>query len=312
MHPAFPNLARDRRRFLQTAAVAALAPAACEARGLLPADPIEPIVDTHVHCFAGKDDIRFPYHAKAPYKPDEPATPEHLLKVMRGAGVDFAVIVHPEPYQDDHRYLEHCLRVGGEKLKGTCLFFADRPGSAAHMPALVKKGNITALRIHAYAPERLPPLGKPELRHLWKQAVDLGLMIQLHCEPRYAPAFEPLIKEFTQTKVIIDHLGRPFSGTPEEHAVIVKWARFKHTIMKVSAIPDQRQYPHRDIMPVIKELSGAYGADRMISGGGFDAKATAESYRAARERIAKHLDHLSAADRAKVLGGNAVKLFGFC
>src|SRR5688572_11647246 len=68
-----------------------------------------PVVDTHLHCFAGKDDKRFPYHPNGPYQPEKPATPEHLLKCMDEAGVDFAVVVHPEPYQDDHRYLEHCL-----------------------------------------------------------------------------------------------------------------------------------------------------------------------------------------------------------
>src|SRR5262245_18163399 len=92
-----------------------------------------PVVDTHLHCLAGKDDKRFPYHEKAPSRPDDPATPEHLLKCMDGAGVDFAVVVHPEPYLDDHRYLEHCLEVGKKRLKGTCLFFADRPGSIDRM-----------------------------------------------------------------------------------------------------------------------------------------------------------------------------------
>ena len=43
--------------------------------------------------------------------------------------------------------------------------------------------------------------------------------MQLHLEPRYAPGFEPLIREF-RTPVIIDHLGRPFQGTPREHAVL--------------------------------------------------------------------------------------------
>jgi predicted TIM-barrel fold metal-dependent hydrolase len=300
----------SRRSFLQASA-AALA-ASPFAIAFAKADPIESVVDAHVHCFAGKDDIRYPYHAKAPYKPDDASPPEHLLEVMRGAGVDFAIIVHPEPYQDDHRYLEHCLRGGRGKLKGTCLFFADRAGSTAHMPALVKKGNIVALRIHAYAPERLPPFGQPELRNMWKQAVDLGLMIQLHFEPRYAKGFEPLIKEFTATNVIIDHLGRPFSGTPEEHAAVIRWSKYKHTIMKISAIPAQKDYPHRDIMPVIKELTKAYGAERLIYGGGYDAKATAATYKAARERVASHLAHLSNAERGKVLGGNAVKLFGFC
>src|SRR6185369_16308540 len=68
-----------------------------------------PRVDAHLHCFAGKDDTRFPYSERAPYRPDAPATPERLLASMNQAGVDYAIVVHPEPYQDDHHYLEHCL-----------------------------------------------------------------------------------------------------------------------------------------------------------------------------------------------------------
>jgi predicted TIM-barrel fold metal-dependent hydrolase len=230
---------------------------------------------------------------------------------MDGAGVDYAIIVHPEPYQDDHSYLEHCLQVGKGRLKGTCLFFADREGSAAKMPELVKKAPIVAARIHAYAPDRLPPFGKPELRAFWKQAADLGLAIQLHFEPRYAPGFGPLIKEFADTTVIIDHLGRPFQGTPQEHEMVIRGSQFKNTLMKVSAVPKTTEYPHRDIGPMIKQLTEAWGADRMIYGGGFNADATPESYRVERERIRGYLAHLSAADQAKIMGGTAARLLKF-
>src|SRR5262249_7700049 len=137
-----------------------------------------PVVDTHLHCFAGKDDARFPYHARAPYRPEAAATPQHLLKCMDGAGVDFAVVVHPEPYQDDHRYRDYCLEVGKGRLKGTALVFADRPESVAQLPGLAKKLPLVAVRVHAYAPERLPPFDKPELRDLWKRAGELGLAVQ--------------------------------------------------------------------------------------------------------------------------------------
>jgi predicted TIM-barrel fold metal-dependent hydrolase len=230
---------------------------------------------------------------------------------MDGAGVDFAIVVHPEPYQDDHRYLEHCLKVGGKRLKGTILVFADRPGSVEKMPDLAKRLDVVSARIHAYSPTRLPPFGKPELRNLWKQAGELGLAIQLHFEPRWASGFEPLIQEFRDTRVIIDHLGRPFQGTPQEHAVVVRWSRFPNTIMKVSSLAATTTYPHRDVQPVIRELTEAYGADRMIYGGGFGAGATPQSYRAAFERAAGYLAHLSEADRDKILGENAARLFGF-
>src|SRR5579872_1268156 len=140
------------RRALLAGSMAGLGWAALPgAHGRAAAPKKVPIVDAHLHCFAGTGDRRFPYHERAPYRPEAAATPEQLLKCMDGAGVDYAIVVHPEPYQDDHRYLEHCLAVGKGRLKGTCLFFADRPGSVARMPALVKKWPIVAVRIHAYA-----------------------------------------------------------------------------------------------------------------------------------------------------------------
>jgi len=300
----------DRRQFLIAAAAAPWAThfAAPIANT---ADQRPTLVDAHLHCFAGKDDSRFPYHERAAYRPDESATPEHLLKCMDGAGVGYAIVVHPEPYQDDHRYLEHCLYVGGKRLKGTLLLFSDRPGSVEKLPDLVKRLSVVSARIHAYAPDRLPPFGRPELRNYWKQATELGLAIQLHFEPRWAPGFEPLIKEFRDARVIIDHMGRPLQGTPEEHAVVVRWSKFPNTIMKLSSLPPATTYPHRDIRPVIKQLTEAYGADRMIYGGGFDAKTTPDSYRAAFDRTRSFLDHLPPVDQAKILGGNAVRLFGF-
>ena len=166
-------------------------------------------------------------------------------------------------------------------------------------------------RVHAYAPGRLPPFGTKELRGLWKTATDLGLAMQLHFEPRHAPGFEPLIREFRNTTVIIDHLGRPFQGTPKEHAVVVRWARFKNTVMKLSSLPSQDRYPHRKIAPTIKQLAAAYGAERMIYGGGFNSAATPQSYRAYRERARGYIAHLSTEDQAKVLGGTAAKLYRF-
>src|SRR5262249_13812783 len=127
-----------------------------------------PVVDAHVHCFAGDKDKDFPYHKNAPYKPAEAATPKALLEAMDDAGVAHAAIGHPEPYQHDHAYLEHCLKQDDKRLKGTCLFFATDEDAPKKLAALAKKCAVVALRVHAYAPERQPPFGKPEMKALWK------------------------------------------------------------------------------------------------------------------------------------------------
>ena len=269
------------------------------------------LVDTHLHCFAGPKNSRFPYHQRAPYTPGAPASPEHLLHCMDGAGVDYAIVVHPEPYQDDHRYLLHCLEVGGGRLKGTVLFFCDRPGSLEQLPKISKNKHIVAARVHAYAADRLPPFGTRSLRRIWEFAAELGIAVQLHFEPRYAKHFTPLIREFKGVTHIVDHLGRPFQGTPEEHATVLGWASLPNVVVKLAAIPDRRNYPHRDIRPVIRKLTKEFGAGRLICGGGFGADATPDSYRAAFERTLAFIDHLSPAEQAKVLGLNAKALFDF-
>ncbi len=295
----------NRRTFLSTAASTAAALTS------LAAVPRPPVVDTHTHCFAGKADARFPYHPRGTYQPENPTSPEFLLKLMDGAGVDFAIVVHPEPYQDDHRYLEHCLAVGKGRLKGTLLVFCDRPGSMEKLPDLAKRLPVVTARIHAFQADRLPPFGKPALRQLWQLASDHGLAVQLHFEPSHAAGFEPLIREFKQTRVIVDHLGRPFQGTAEDNDRVVRWADFPNVVMKLSSFPTREAKEAAELPAVLRKLAAAYGADRLIYGGGFEEKATPESYRAERERTAALLDFLPPAARAQVLGGNAAKWFGF-
>ncbi len=264
------------------------------------------IIDCHVHCFDGKTSTRFPYHPKGPYQPEGRSTPEDLLLAMDAAGVAHAVVVHPEPYQDDHRYLEYCLEVGKKRLKGTCLFFADKTDWKTAMPALVKKGGVVALRIHAANAGRLPPFGKPELRALWKAAVDLGMAIQLHMVPRYAPGFEPLIKEFAKAQVIVDHLGRPWQGTPQEHETILGWGKLPNVTIKIASIQ-----PEQDPRRYIDRFVASYGSSRVIFGGGWAADATVEKYKAAQTRLRSFVSHLPPAQQAEILGGNAGKLFRF-
>src|SRR5262245_50720140 len=104
------NSKSNRRVFLQT--TAGVCAASAVAISSSSASQVHvPRVDAHLHCFAGKNDSRFPYHPRGPYQPEPAATPEHLLDCMSKAGVDYSIVVHPEPYQDDHRYLEHCQNV---------------------------------------------------------------------------------------------------------------------------------------------------------------------------------------------------------
>ena len=115
----------------------------------VPGRPDGILIESHIHLFAG-DPERFPYNG-ASYKPHT-APVEDYVKFAREAQINHAVIVHPEPYQDDHRYLEYSLAHEASPgfFKGTCLFDPIDPATPKRMQALVEKnpGRIVALRIH--------------------------------------------------------------------------------------------------------------------------------------------------------------------
>jgi predicted TIM-barrel fold metal-dependent hydrolase len=113
------------------------------------ARPMNALIETHVHLF-GDDASRFPY-SNASYRP-RPNPVEQFLEFAKAVKIDNAVIVHPEPYQDDHRYLEYCLEREPSKgfFRGSCLFDPIDPRTPQRMGELVKRssGAIVALRIH--------------------------------------------------------------------------------------------------------------------------------------------------------------------
>jgi L-fuconolactonase len=58
----------------------------------------------------------------------QPADPlAAYLNRMSAEGIDRAVIVHPEPYGDDHLLILDCLQREPDRLRGTSLFYPRDP-----------------------------------------------------------------------------------------------------------------------------------------------------------------------------------------
>src|SRR5580693_9665738 len=173
-----------------------------------------PTVESHVHLF---DPARVPYAPDAPYKPAAYTLEDHL-KLVAAAGLAHSVIVHPEPYQDDHRYLEYCFahepRPG--YFKGTCLFDPIREDTPSRMRALADRWpkRIVALRIHETSmtsstggPIRNRDMDDPRMLTCWQAVAAMGMAVQMHFIPGQAPKIRAVAEKFPQTIVILDHMG---------------------------------------------------------------------------------------------------------
>ncbi|HLK63812.1 MAG TPA: amidohydrolase family protein [Bryobacteraceae bacterium] len=277
--------------------------------GLLAAAANSAVIETHVHLF---DPARIPYAPNAPYKPAAYTLEDHV-KLVESAGLTHSIVVHPEPYQDDHRYLEYCLahepRPG--YFKGTCLFDPFRADTPDRLRALVDRWpkRIVAMRIHevsksyeAEGPIRNRDMRDPRMLACWKTLAGLGLAVQMHFIPMQAAHIYTLAEKVPDATVLLDHMGRPGDGTESEYQEVLKLAKLPHVILKYSNWPAYKG----DLPQLTRRLYDAFGPDRMVWG---MLGNTIDDYRKQSARFEELLSFAPEVDRAKIRGGTAQRLF---
>ncbi|MEZ5353902.1 MAG: amidohydrolase family protein [Bryobacteraceae bacterium] len=296
-----------RRQFLMLPLAAAAAPAG-------------PVIDTHIHLF---DPAAFPYHPRATYKPE--ASPlEPYLAFAKQAGITHTVIVHPEPYQDDHRYLEHCFahESPAKLFKGTCLFDPVDGRTPVRMREIARQfpGRIVAMRIHAMngpgeAPLATGPiknrdLRDPRIKDVFREAGRLGMSIQMHFLPHHSPEIGALAAEFKDVPVILDHMGRAGMGGAEGFEQVLRLADHPLTFFKFSGVrySSKQDPPHKDVQGFVKRAFDSFGSERILWGG---LGHNMTENKAARELFEFQFAFASEDDRARIRGGNAKRLFRF-
>ncbi len=277
--------------------------------GVLVAQERTPIIETHVHLF---DPARVPYAPLATYRPPAYTLEDHV-RLAEAAPLAHAVIVHPEPYQDDHRYLEYCLahepRPG--YFKATCLFDPLREDTPGRIRELTRRWpkRIVAMRIHATsrAPESGGPIRNRDLRDprmlaCWRALASMGLAVQMHFIPAQAPHIGALAAKLPELTVILDHMGRPEQGTETEYEEVLKLAKLPEVVLKYSNWSEYKG----DLAALTRRLFDTFGARRMIWG---TVGNTPEEFRKQSARFEELLAFAAAADRAAIRGGNAERLF---
>jgi predicted TIM-barrel fold metal-dependent hydrolase len=267
----------------------------------------EPVIEWNAHIFS-PDVQRYPFHVQAVYQPDVSKQPKDplaaYLQHLDKEGIDRAVIVQPEPYGDDHSLVLDCLKREPKRLMGTSLFYPRDLEAPRKLAALVKQEpRIISTRFHAHRGKEayLDTFADPGVRALWKQAVDLGLIVELHIGPNYAKQAGEAIEAFPGCQVLIDHLAEPYMGTGVEFAHVLDLAKFPNVYMKLSGL----EYFAEDAplfesaLPFTYRVIKEFGPDRMVWGGGTPRIVDA------------HMPGYAAADVAKVKGGNLSRLLNW-
>lgn len=265
------------------------------------------IVEWNAHIFS-PDTETYPLHEKAAYLPDmskHPADPlGAYLKRMEKEGINRAVIVHPEPYGDDHRLILKCLEREPEILRGTSLFYPKDPDAPQKLADLVaQQPKIIATRFHAHQGKEmyLDSFADKGARALWEKAVELGLIVELHIGPDYAEQVAAVLRDIPETVALIDHLAEPQMGSAVEYAHVLELgcrAEYKKVYMKLSGLGHFAQDAplYESARPFTQRVIEAFGPDRLVWGG------TAPGV------VDAHMPGYGAEERARVQGQNIIDM----
>ena len=136
----------------------------------------------------------------------------------------------------------------------------------------------------------------------WQAVTSMGMAVQMHFIPAQAPNIRALAAKFRETTVILDHMGRPGQGTETEYEEVLKLADLPRVILKYSNWGEYKG----DLGRLTRRIYDAFGPERMIWG---VLGNTPAEYRKQAARFEELLAFTSEADRAKIRGGNAQRLF---
>ncbi|HEX4273472.1 MAG TPA: amidohydrolase family protein [Rhizomicrobium sp.] len=294
----------DRRDLLASMGAAALATGASTAA----LAATTPVVEWNQHMFSSNV-ARFPFSPRGSYKPDASRlSPDPLVDYqahLKAFGIDRALFVHPEPYGDDHSLVLDCLaRTSPEQFKGTSMFFPKDEDAPAKLEALVKKQpRICSTRFHLHRGNTFyfASFAESGVRALWKKAVDLNLVVELDLGPNYARDAGAAIAAFPGCKVLIDHMCNPKTGMIWEYGDVLDLAKYPNVYMKMSVLgamaSDKPDY--ESLIPFTSRVIKEFGPERMVWSG--DSPHIADV----------HMKGYSAADIAKVKGGNLQRLLSW-
>jgi len=250
--------------------------------------------------------------------PDMPIHRDYTLDDLRPllGEVTGTVLIQAAPTEAETAFLLDVARGSDGLVKGvvgwTDLQAPDAPDAIARLAQDgLLKGLRPMLQDIADTDWILRADVQPALRAMTAAELRFDALIQ----PRHLPAMLQLCAAHPDLPVVIDHAAKP----EREPAAFDRWAEdiarvAKETpvLCKLSGLPTQLglNWQMNAMRPYVDHLLSCFGADRLMWGSDWPVVEMAGGYVRWRVVAERLLFHLPMTERAKVLGGTAMRFYG--
>ncbi len=270
------------------------------------------IVDTHVHVIAS-DEARFPLRPSgvgSQWFREHPVTAEEYLATATAAGVDAAVLVQAHgAYGSDNAYVLHALRVAPERVVGVVIVDPEDPDPAARLRELAAVPGCHGVRLFGIGPEPPEWFEGDVGVALWDTAIDLDLRIVATLLAPDLPRLATMLARHPGAPVVLDHCGFPdLRDGPSFPGLTPVLALARHVGLHLKVTSHVLEAAGADAPALVERLAATFGADRLVWGSDYPQthdRSYAELVALGRAAC----EELTESDRARVLGGNALRLW---
>ena len=272
-----------------------------------------PVVDSHHHFW---EIDRFDYSWMSEGSPlSTDYGPNDLEPLIKGAGVDYTVIVQAVSSPDEARWL---------------LEMAEQHEFIAGVVGWV---DLTDPEVGYTLDELQRSKYFKGVRHIWegeddpgwivnsgaivglKELVRRNLSFDFLAKPANLPFIPQVMDQIPDLRAVVDHIAKPLI---EDHVVepwlsdMRKVASINGMHCKISGMvteADLQNWTIDDLRPYVHHVLGMFGADRLMFGSDWPVSTLASEYRTVAEVARGILASLSPAAKADIFGGTATRFY---
>ena len=256
--------------------------------------------------------------------------PELLLDYMDEVGVDKAVLLQAPFYGELNHYVHQAVSRWPDRFMGAAYvdpWSEEAPEVFRHVtdelgfPAIKIEmtENMGLAGLHPNA-----RLDDQKVAWFWEESERKRLVITLDLgaigsRAYQTAAVEKIISRHPGLRIVIAHLGQPPIGAEENGRLNQLWrdqvllARHPHVWLDLAALPAYRadeDYPYYSVRRFIRQAVELVGSDKLLWGSDLPGLLLHATYAQLMDYVTRHCDFLSEDDRAKIMGVNALRVYG--
>ncbi|MBM3935475.1 MAG: amidohydrolase [SAR202 cluster bacterium] len=269
-------------------------------------------IDSHVHIYPNNPN-KYPLPEN---KGEGNPNVEFLIETLDHAGVDKAVIVQPDEYDNKEttEYVAECLRRFPDRLAACGLINPQRRDAPEELERQVKEYGFGGTRLYLSRHKNPMELSFTDQDRLWNKVAELNVTFIVLASAQDLPYLEPIIARHPATKVVIDHMGRPGHFEPFPSPLlenVTKLVKYPSVYVKMSHFHglSRQPYPHPDTQRIAKHLFETFGPKRMLYGSDFPGITRKPGYKPGVDIARVHVDFLKPEDREWVFHKTAESIW---